>query len=602
MFLTRLVLPWVLLSGAALGLAQAQAPAADGPATDAATDTRCDLRFTVTPRPSRQPRVLEVDLAFEAGERRQTVLQFTPSWAAASDLAAAVGGWRSDEETVRVSRLGEAHRWQVDHAPGRTVRLQYEVRADLADPDDGRAQDAAALYRAQLGRDWFQFFGYAVLPTVRPHDDDSRLRLCLTLAQPDQPDAPAFGSHGAGRGTVTMRVHGSPALFRHAWYAGGPAWRVTERTLPGGPLFTAVRGRFAFDDATLTDAAARLIGVHRRFWGDADAPPQWLVLTPNFAPRNRSGTLVHQAAVLHAGPDFSPADGGLDSLVGHENLHLWFPQRFGAHRRVRQPAEAVRDYWFSEGFTDYYSHRLLLEAGLWDLPRYANELTRVLRRHWQSPAREAPVDAIGPRFFSDRDAGQQLYSRGELLAMRWDRALRTQGHPGLDEALRTLLLPAAERGSAPVAADRVLDGLAAWLGDMPRRDVQAHIGRGRVLVLDEDIAGPCFTLAWRWVPRWVLGFDQAASIPARQLAGVVPGGPAHAAGLRDGMPLRGWSIHVGDIEQEVELTLGPGENLRTVRYRPLDGSGVRLPTLTVRPGADEAPACLDWRFRSGPRG
>lgn len=592
----------LLLVWSAWATGSAQTLPAGGAATTGGADVPCDVSFTVTPNPTRQPRVLEVTLGFDPGERRQTELQFTESWASAPKLAAAIGAWRTDDDAVKLSPLAEAHRWQVDHPPGQRVRLHYEVRADLADPDEDKPQGSSALYSAQLGGDWFQFFGYAVFPTVLPHDDDSRLDMCLTLAQPGQPEAPAFSSHGAGRGTVTMRVRGSPMLLRHAWYAGGPGWRVSKRVVAGGQLTTAVRGRFAFDDDALADAAARLIGVHRRFWGDTQADPQWLVLTPNFSPRNRTGTLVHQTAVLHAGPDFSPADGGLDTLVGHENLHLWFPQRFGEHRRVKQPAEAVRDYWFSEGFTNYYSHRLLLEAGLWDLPRYARELTQLLRRHWQSPAREVPVDAIGPRFFSDRDAGQQLYSRGELLAMRWDRALRTQGHPGLDGALRALMRPPAEAGSPPPAADRVLDGLVPWLGELPRRDVEAHIARGRLLVLDEDIAGPCFSLQWAQVPRWVLGFDQATSIAARQLSGVLPRGPAHAAGLRDGMPLLGWSIYGGDVEREVELTLGPKESLRTVRYRPVDGRAQRLPTLVVRPGAEEAPACLAWRFRAAPRG
>ena len=162
--------------------------------------------------------------------------------------------------------------------------------------------------------------------------------------------------------------------------------------------------------------------------------------------------------------------------------------------------------------------------------------------------------------------------------------------------------PPAEAGSPPPAADRVLDGLVPWLGELPRRDVEAHIARGRLLVLDEDIAGPCFSLQWAQVPRWVLGFDQATSIAARQLSGVLPSGPAHAAGLRDGMPLLGWSIYGGDVEREVELTLGPKESLRTVRYRPVDGRAQQLPTLVVRPGAEEAPACRAWRFRAAPRG
>ena len=563
----------------------------------------CDLAVEVTPRHDSTPRVLEVRLEFPAEGRNETFLRMESGWAGIADFGAALHGWRGATAAISIAPADGVQRWRIGHPGQDRVAVHYRVRASLGQPDENRPQPQEQLYRPQIGGDWFQFFGHAVLPALEPWGDDRPARVCITLHQPGRPEAPAFGTHHDSRGeSVSAAFDGTPLQLRDAFYAGGGAWRLNRRAVTGATLRTAVRGRFAMSDAEFANAAATLIDAHRRFWDgqapDAAAVPPWLVLTPNFAPGNAGGTLVRQAAVMHAGPAFSPAEASFEFLVGHEHLHQWLPGRFGAV--LPDPLREVRGYWFSEGFTNYYTHRLLLAAGLWSLDRYAEEVTDTLRSYWRSPARNAAVDDIAPRFFSDHDAGRQLYSRGEMLAMRWDRALRERGHPGLDAVLRGLLLPAGVPVPAtPLATDRVLDAMEALLGPLPRRDVAAHVDRGRTLQPDEGLAGPCLAVRWDEVPLWTLGFDPA-SFKSRVASGVDPDGPAHAAGLREGMALRGWSVHGGDVTREVELSVGDDAAPRRLRYRPIDGRTVSLPTAVVRPGASGHAACQAWQ-RVAPR-
>ncbi len=334
------------------------------------------------------------------------------------------------------------------------------------------------------------------------------------------------------------------------------------------------------------------------FWrasSHLSSEPQWIVVTPNHAQRNFGGTLVRNAAMLHIPPTFGPESDAFAFLIGHENLHQWIPGRFGA--QGGEQLNAVPNYWFSEGFTNYYTHRLLLASGVWTLERYAEAVTGVLRGYWKSPARNATAASIAPRFFSDRDAGQQMYQRGELLAMRWDRALRasTNGGPeGLDRLLKSLILPPGTGESGALAATRVVDGAKRLLGDQPLADVDAHITQGRDVPLEPDLAGPCFELGWQDLPVWVPGFD-TGSIADRRIRGVTPGGPAFAAGLRDGMALLGWSIYGSDIERDIELTVEVDGIQRKLAYRPVDGTRVRQPGLSVRPGAAADASCRSWQ-------
>ena len=290
---------------------------------------------------------------------------------------------------------------------------------------------------------------------------------------------------------------------------------------------------------------------------------------------------------------FTPDDDRFLTLVGHEGLHAWIPQRLGA------PSSNPADYWFSEGFTDYYTHRLALASGVWSPAQYAAAMTQVLRKYQSSPSRNATAATIASRFFSDQQVGRQMYVRGELLALRWDRALRNAGKAGLDPIMRSLVLP-AERNlrEGSLASERLLAALETTLADEPHRDVKTYVVEGTDIPLQPDLLGPCFQLTWTEVPRWVRGFD-TVSYAAKRAIGVVPDGPAYSAGLRDGMALAGWAVNDGDITTPISITVRDGEVTRRIQYLPVDGSTDRLPTVGIAAKGLGSPECAAWLGRPG---
>lgn len=560
----------------------------------AQTQADCDLHYRIKPRYDSTPRRLDVEFSFAAEGRRETWLRLQAGWAGINDYGASFSAPDPQPAGIELRPSDNTHRWKVEHKADGQVRVAFQIRAALADPDDGKVQQQDQLYRTQIGADWFQFFGYGALPSVENWGDNRQGLMCVTLEQPPANQGPLLGSHFSGsvQARADVQLQGTHALLRHAFYAGGPGWRVSEKQLASGPVVVASRGVMKLDDRVFADQVAGLLDAHRRFWGDKLAPRQTVVLTPNYSQGNNGGTLVHQAAVLHVNKDFGPGNDSFEFLIGHENLHQWLPHRLGGPA-TREEGKAALHYWMSEGFTDYYTHRLLLASGLWDLERYASQVTRALRGYWRSPARNATAASIAPRFFSDRDAGRQMYSRGEILAMRWDRALRKQGHAGLDVLLRGQLLPLEQAAKAEPAHERVLLALSKQLGPMAADDVRTHVDEGRDLELDDGLAGPCFALSWNEVPRWVLGFGQA-SFASYTATDVVVDGPAYRAGLRDGMSLMGWSIYGNDTGKEVVLKVKAEEGPRELRYLPVDGRTERLPTLSVRPNAATEASCQAW--------
>jgi M61 glycyl aminopeptidase len=476
-------------------------------ATAQAAAPACEVEWTLRARLDAPERHFEATLSFDGGRRTRTPVRLPAPWAGVDDYATHLRDLRPAARSQRLAEGDEPLLRDVLHQPGERVTLRWRVTSPVFDPDSARARTHEDLYRTLLGRDWFQFFGKGVLPRPQPMDDGRRLSWCIVFTGLP-PGAVLAGSHGVSRGPRhVVRRRGTLDEATEAVYLGGRLV-LQERSVEGRPVVTATPARaakaFGFTPERFADAVAQVIGAHRRFWGEFDVPHLIVVLQPNHQPvRRGGGTAVRQAFVMHASPDFSVPGPTFDFLVGHEHLHTWIPGRFGPMQRDDAGPEILR-YWFSEGFTNFYTHRLLVNAGLWSLEDHARRLSEVAQRYLASPVRAAPNAQVAAEFFDRREVMDLPYQRGEFLALRWHAMLRAIGHPGLDAVMKSLLQPAAAAGPrTALATDRLLAALRPLLGDRVDDDVERWVRLGEPFPVDDRLAGPCFerapgaAMAWR---------------------------------------------------------------------------------------------------------
>ena len=568
----------------------------------------CDLHWQITPQLEASPRHLAVTMSFDAGKRTRTELSLPPPWAGVEDYAEHITGLRSAQPQHSIEPVsGKPLKRVIHHRAGETVQLQYQITTPILDADAATPRPHRDSYRTQLGARWFQFFGHAALPRIEGVGEVPTTRLCMDFD--GQPETSTWiHSHGVQRGSAArIRLKGNAEQIHNAVYLGGDL-QLRERRIEGRPVWTVMPPQtppspFAPGIDVIADRIAQLIAAQRKFWRGADAATdfshQVVVLHPNHQPRGSAGgTAVHQAFVMHSANDLAVPGEAFDHLVTHEHLHTWMPQRLGPMAYTGRDDEALR-YWFSEGFTDALTHRLLLQTGLWTLDDVARTLNRKIDRYRQSPALRTDNARVAQAFFSDQAIGELPYARGEWLALRWHAALLAQGHPGLDAVLRRLALPAAQARpdgplSKPLATHRLVAALRPLLGEQPLADIAAHIDKGQPFEFGDATLGPCFTLQRTQQPVWQLGFD-VESLRQRVIAGVDVAGPAHAAGLRDGMAVRGMSIAHGDVNQDVLVQVDTGDgSVRDIRYRPIGATSREV--LSYRAVADglQQSACRAW--------
>jgi hypothetical protein len=301
------------------------------------------------------------------------------------------------------------------------------------------------------------------------------------------------------------------------------------------------------------------------------------------------GTAWHRALALQAAPDLAVPSAGFDLLMTQALARAWVAERFGPLAHAGRGDEGQRA-WFSEGVADFLSHRALLRQGLWTPNDYAAALNRRI---------DATLRASEPVAVPAADPMALAALQGEWLALRWHAALLAAGRPGLEAQLQRLLVPAAQARregpiSAPLATHRLLAVLRPTLGDAVLADLKRHVEQGEPVDFGPALLGPCFIGSRQPVGRWQLGFD-AASLRSGVLQGVEAGSNAEAAGLRNGLLLRGHAWAPGDATQAVWLRLQDGDAPPVeVSYLPAGPPVRELPRYDSLPQALQRPDCQAW--------
>ena len=102
-----------------------------------------------------------------------------------------------------------------------------------------------------------------------------------------------------------------------------------------------------------------------------------------FAPGSYGGTGYTHSFDLSLSPG-TTLDSTLRAVIAHGHFHSWNGEI------IAPEAFEALTYWFTEGFTNFYSARLRYRAGLISLDEYARDINDAITSYLRSPARDAP--------------------------------------------------------------------------------------------------------------------------------------------------------------------------------------------------------------------
>ena len=547
-----------------------------------------DCEFQRTDEGDHTSRML-VRLTFPPDADGVTELGIATDWGGVS-----TGG--QDLEAMRVEALsGEAlelvaigdNRWQVAWGGAESLVLSYSIGSNDYQSDPDPATNRRPIVNEQL----FHSIGELFLVTPE-HLERGEPRANSVRWVGFGKDEGLACSFGVGAGP--LRFESSLADLRQSVFLAGDI-TVFERDVLGRPLFLAIQDfDWGFDLDALADLASSIVDMERGFFDDFDRPFYLISMIPvgHTDPNSISfgGTGLTQSFSLAVQPGFDLEFGGegyerMTHLLTHELFHEW------NGRVLDRAAPEELCYWFSEGFTEFFTRRLRLRGGLIGLEEYVSSLNSSLSEYFTSPVREASNQRIKDDFWSDDFIKDLPYRRGDVVAILLDQAIRgtTGGERSLDDLMRELV----ERGASgwKVSTEEFLEIVEDETSGEVARALAEVLLDGGTPHLDPATFGPCLRMEHVEVPRYDPGFDFQSSFDEGIASGVREDGPAHAAGLRNGDLLVGWRYQSGATGQPITLQVRAETGVREVSYLPTSG-GVLAPQFVVASPEDDSCAAL----------
>ena len=488
---------------------------------------------------------VEIDLRFRGEADGESDLRLPDSWGGQTELWRSIQNLEIVSGAAAIGQGAEPNQRVLTHRPNARIHLRYRV---IQDWDGAPRAEIGNVYRPTIQPTYFHLIGNAFMVTPNAPPNDTRVRFTVR-------DLPRGWSYASDLEHADLRLE---EVWSSVVVAGD--FRILRD--PGSKVRVAIRGEWSFSDEEFLSRTANILSSERAFWNDAPTPYLVTVLHLDGPEGWTSigGTGLDDAFAFFATPNARL--GVIARTLAHESFHTWISPQVGG---LPQEDQALQ-YWLSEGFTEFYTARLMVRGGQWTVEEYAADLNDTLRDYAQSPARTAPNSQILANFWNDRDTQRQPYFRGRFLAMIWDARLRRNGG-SFDTVVHDMRRRAL--GGEQYAVE-VFQQSASAVGLEPTPDIEAHVDQGAAMLLPENLLAPCGRIVTRDVPNFHRGFDiEVTQANNNVISGVDRSLPAYAAGLRDGMTLvRRDAGEIGNSELEIAYVVRDGEAERTFRYMP----------------------------------
>lgn len=416
---------------------------------------------------------IDISLSFLGDRDGRTEVGLPTRWAGTQRLDRIITDVRVEGARLQRRRSG----LRLRHRGGAPIRVTYRVRQDYAGPP---RVGFDRPYRPSTLRDGFTLIGRTVFARVEGRDPDP---VRFHWGEP----APAW--HYASDLDPLEGTFIDFDTLADSVLIGGPDLTLRTRQSSAGPVRIAVLGAWGFSPDDLADRFVEIGEGSAEFWGD-DGQPTFLALTPlagDPSARVQSGLGLGDGIAVWLTPN-QTLDEASHVLI-HEQQHAWLPAEVGG---LADGPSQVLDFWFSEGFTDFYAYRMALRLGLISPEAYVAALDEALALQARTPP--GWTNASNANAFFNRPGALAVpYHRGLLLALSLDSRLRTTsgGTRDLDDVILAM------RSGQGMAPQRLIRAYSDMGGGDIAPDLHRHLDLGWPIGVSTDGLGDCIRVIER---------------------------------------------------------------------------------------------------------
>lgn len=398
---------------------------------------------------------------------------------------------KTDNPTLTIKEDRENQTITVYHPKSKKVVLVYRIKQDYEEPNYN------AGFRPIVHDEYFHILGHSLF--VIPEyfvTEEFMDKVNLTITWNNFPiEFKIHNNFGSEVLEQKLKLDVWEELL-HSVFVGGD-YRIHSFKHHDKPIYLVTRGEWhnGFDDEFLISNYKNAITSQRDFWQDYDQKYFTAILTPTVSQNDSlyrgstiTGSAVHNCFVMLATNNPFNYKEAYIHLVHHELMHNWIGQK------IKNKYEYA-NYWFSEGFTDYYAYKNRLKIKDLTINEWQalfNEF--VIKPHWKNPKKNIPNYAIKDGFWSDRDVEKVPYRRGAIFAFWLDNQilLNSDYKYSLDNLMNDILSKCKEE-QVLFTDELLLDLASKYLDTELIYFFQKHIINGEDIDLENE--------------KWIEGFS-----------------------------------------------------------------------------------------------
>ena len=316
-------------------------------------------------------------------------------------------------------------------------QISYDIVKDYNDPPLNRYR-----YRPIVDSTYFHVLGTKLFmyPSDLFSTQDAKVRIDITWNFADKQNEfhSSFGNH------KQQHLNISQDELHNSFFVGGD-FRRYEFNHQNKPVHFLTRGQWKpIKDKEVLNILERTIRNQYTFWNDSIDKLYSVSLIPTYETNSYSvgGSALTDSFISYASNNIGTTIQGLTWLYNHELMHKWIG-------RTIQIEEDVVQYWFSEGFTDYYAYKLMLKNNDLDLQGFINVINNeIIVPHYGDTVATIPNSELTfETYWSNYATYAKLpYRRGLLYAFLIDTQIKQQSEfsKSLDDLMFELITTAKE--------------------------------------------------------------------------------------------------------------------------------------------------------------
>ncbi len=439
-----------------------------------------DIEYKISPKLDETTPVLQVNFDYKSDDKGLITLRYeNDSWGD-RDIFNCINNLEVVPKPESIDFVKDSSQITIKTAPNRRHTIQYEIKQDYKGLPLNEKR-----YRPMIDSSYFHLLGMRlfIIPERVFPSDSAKAKIKFNFSPK--------GIKGLYHSSFGENYSQTIDVVREDLYASffiGGVFKKHTFILEKDTVYFLTRGNWkSFNDQDIFQLLKETITSQYKFWNDPRSGNFSVSLVPTYETwYSVGGSGFSTSFISFASNNDKVSLNQMRWLYNHELLHKWIGRTILNENEVEQ-------YWFSEGFTDYYSYKLQLKSDYLQITEYVDILNKeVIIPHYQDPVKNIPNSQLTfQEYWSDYGKYQKLpYRRGLLYAFLIDNQIKKASNhtQSLDNLMQEFLELALKDKDFRLNQSVFLERLTKFLNH-PTLEIEfeKYINKGELINFENQI-------------------------------------------------------------------------------------------------------------------